>query len=448
MTQKKVQRKKKKINPYAVIRRLIFPVCTVIAILILNAVFRTGVTKFEVREYTDTSASLFWTDSGKSERFILYFRENAADPFTQLDTLENTDRQKEMTYTASALSSACTYEFALDALGKGEIASADPAALPRCSVRTMPAAPQVSVSSEKIGTMQIKWSDTQQVDGYELQYDETDSFGRSKCISCDAEDSAFLAEALNSTQTYYAHVRSYTVENSKKTYSAWSDTVSVVITDVDKPRVDPKKPMLALTFDDGPGFNGASEDILDTLEKYDARATFFMVGNNVREKPENVRRKAELGCELGNHTNTHKSYGANVTAENIRKCSDAIYEACGQRPTAFRSPGGKTNDALRGACEAQGLPLYYWSIDTKDWSSKNADKIYNHVMNNAKDGDIILMHEIYTPTADAIRRMVPDLIDKGFQLVTVSELVEAKSGKPPVPGQQYVTGVKIRNATE
>ena len=93
------------------------------------------------------------------------------------------------------------------------------------------------------------------------------------------------------------------------------------------------------------------------------------------------------------------------------------------------------------------MPLYYWSLDTEDWKYRDANKVYNAVMKNVGDGDIILMHEIYSSTADAVERMVPELIKKGYQLVTCDELVAAKSGKNPVAGTQYVDGTTVNNKT-
>ena len=118
--------------------------------------------------------------------------------------------------------------------------------------------------------------------------------------------------------------------------------------------------------------------------------------------------------------------------------SNGIYEACGQFPTAFRSPGGMTTDVITNECAADGMPIYYWSIDTQDWSSRDADAVYHAVMDNVKDGDIILMHEIYGSTADAVEKMVPELIKQGYQLVTCHDLIALKGGTDPVPGIQYV----------
>ena len=205
--------------------------------------------------------------------------------------------------------------------------------------------------------------------------------------------------------------------------------------------IDPSKPVIALTFDDGPDFNGASKRILDVLERYDVKATFFTVGENAKNNPNNLKRKVSLGCEIGNHTYAHNHYGSSVTAADIKKCSDVIQKITGSRPTVFRSTGGITTQAIKNTCIKEGMSLYYWSIDTEDWKSRNAKKVYKKAM-KAKDGDIILMHDIYSSTADAVEKIVPKLKKKGFQFVTVSELIKFKTGSAPRAGVQYLSGTK------
>ena len=211
--------------------------------------------------------------------------------------------------------------------------------------------------------------------------------------------------------------------------------------------VDGDIPMIALTFDDGPGYNDASDKILDILEKYGVRATFFMIGKNAADNPDNIKRKLQLGCELGNHTYDHNHYGSLVTRDDIKKCSEAIKKITGEYPTAFRSTGGNTTDLILDECKAEGMALYYWSLDTEDWHLRDAGKIYDTVISNVKDGDIILMHDIYDSTANAVNLIIPKLLDEGYQFVSVSELVRYKSGKLPEAGKQYVNGIEIKNHT-
>ena len=208
-----------------------------------------------------------------------------------------------------------------------------------------------------------------------------------------------------------------------------------------------ERPIIALTFDDGPSDNTASDRILETLEKYSVKATFFAVGEQVEKNPDKLRQKMALCHEIGSHTWSHH-YGENVTKDDILKGNEIIKQVSGKNPVCFRSPGGATNDFIRQVCKETGLPLFYWSIDTNDWRHRDAKKTYDEVVNNSRDGDIVLMHELYESTADAVEKILPALIERGFQFVTCSELVLLKTGQPPLPGVQYLRNGKICNNTK
>ena len=206
-------------------------------------------------------------------------------------------------------------------------------------------------------------------------------------------------------------------------------------------------PMVALTFDDGP-YSPVTGRILDVLEKYGARATFFMVGTRINDNTKKyLKRELELGCELGNHTYNHDHYGKTVTEADVVKCSDAVYKACGKRPTAFRCPGGNMSSVMQNTAKKEGMIIAYWSVDTEDWKSRNPAQIISQAEHGAYDGSIILMHDIYSSTADAVEKIVPALVKKGYQIVTVSEMIQAKTGKAPQAGQQYIDYKTINNNT-
>ncbi len=297
-------------------------------------------------------------------------------------------------------------------------------------------APKTKIISLKAGekAFTVKWQ-KQEADGYQILYSRKKSFKKHKMITVeDGAKTKYKVENLKAKKKYYVKVRTFIIVNGKKKKSEWSKAKKV------RTKAPPK--LVALTFDDGPGYNNASDQILDVLEKYGAKATFFMVGRNAADHPKNLKRKIALGCELGNHTQTHEHYGSNVTRSDIKKCTNSIKNACGQKPTCFRSPGGSTTSLIRDECKKEGFPLYFWSIDTLDWKYRNADHVYNAVMNNVKDGDIVLMHELYYSTADAVERIVPELIKRGYKLVTCEELIKAKTGKEPKAGVQYVSATK------
>lgn len=189
--------------------------------------------------------------------------------------------------------------------------------------------------------------------------------------------------------------------------------------------IDPNKPMLALTFDDGPGVD--TEKILDVLKANGARATFFMLAPKVEKYPNAVKKMKDIGCELANHSTTHTAL-TTLTPEEIRKelstTAHAVAKVTGGFPTTLvRPPYGKKNDTVKATV---GQPIIMWSIDTLDWKTRNVQSTINNVLKNAKDGDIVLMHDIHKQSVEAAVQLIPMLIQRGYQLVTVSELAEAR----------------------
>ena len=200
--------------------------------------------------------------------------------------------------------------------------------------------------------------------------------------------------------------------------------------------IDPTKPMVALTFDDGPA--PATWQILDCLEQYGAKATFYMVGNRLSSYPDTVRRVAALGCEIGSHTWGHNyitKLGASALHANLNQFNLVLNQIAGVRSATMRPPGGFINTDSQHALASYGVPAMMWSIDTLDWKSRNPQSIINSVLNKVKDGDVILMHDLYGTTAQAVAVLVPELIQRGYQLVTISDLAACRGGIQP--GQIY-----------
>ena len=189
--------------------------------------------------------------------------------------------------------------------------------------------------------------------------------------------------------------------------------------------LDPNKPMVALTYDDGP-YSPVTNRILDVLEDYGGKATFFVVGNRVNEYASSVRRAAAMGCEIGNHTYNHTiltSAGASTIRSELSRTSDVVERLTGERPVIMRPPGGGFNSTVKANCD---YPMIIWSVDTLDWKTRDSYSTVSSVKRNVKDGSIILMHDLYGATASATESFVPWLVSQGYQLVTVSELMEAK----------------------
>lgn len=199
--------------------------------------------------------------------------------------------------------------------------------------------------------------------------------------------------------------------------------------------IDASKPMVALTFDDGPGER--TGELLAQLEKYNAHATFFMQGKNIPGKEYFVKKMKETGCELGNHSYDHPQLtklSADKIANQIGTTNDLIQQAAGSTATVMRPPYGAINDTVRSSV---GLPMILWSIDTLDWKTRNAQSSIDTVMNDVQDGDVILMHDIHTESIDAALVLIPKLEEAGYQLVTVSEMAKAK-GVALQNGEKYV----------
>lgn len=185
--------------------------------------------------------------------------------------------------------------------------------------------------------------------------------------------------------------------------------------------IDPTKPMIALTFDDGPG--RYSKQFADLLAEYNGHATFFVLGTNVPTFSESLKYVYEMGNEIGSHTQSHKNL--NLLSESgirteIDDAAEAIKEAIGAYPTVIRTPYGNANSKVMSIIDG---PMIKWSVDTLDWKSRNAASVKNEILENTKDGDIVLLHEIYGTTYDAVKMALPELAAKGYQFVTVSELM-------------------------
>lgn len=200
-------------------------------------------------------------------------------------------------------------------------------------------------------------------------------------------------------------------------------------------QLDPSRPMVALTFDDGPQ-TSVGNQIMDCLAQYGGKATFFMVGSRVPAHAAEVQRMVAEGHEVANHTMNHKYLqklnGAQIQAE-VNQCNDTIQAVCGVRPSLMRLPGGNHNATVLAST---GMPMIQWNIDTRDWKTRNADQTVAAVLNQVKNGDIVLMHELYGQTGEATLRIIPELANRGYQLVTVSEMAAAR-GRGLEAGKLY-----------
>lgn len=188
--------------------------------------------------------------------------------------------------------------------------------------------------------------------------------------------------------------------------------------------LDPNKKAIAFSFDDGPSTYDLG--IIDALVASHSTATFYLVGNRMKNFPDSIKKMIDNKMETGNHTYDHKSLTSLSDAkilEQITKTNSIFYEMTGQNLTSLRPSYGNVNKRVRLQA---GLPIVLWSIDTLDWKSRNADKVYAEIMNNVHDGDIVLMHSLYESTLRAVEKVIPELYKQGYQIVSVGELAKLK----------------------
>lgn len=191
--------------------------------------------------------------------------------------------------------------------------------------------------------------------------------------------------------------------------------------------IDPSKPVIALTFDDGP--SKYTDDILSLLKENNAYATFFVVGNKVETYSSTINTMIKNGNEIGNHSYSHKwlsRLSTNSIKEEIELTQNVLKNIAGYTPTLIRPTYGAVNKKLRNSTN---LKVILWDVDTKDWKIKSEEKIAERALNSIEDGDIVLMHDIYERSYNALKIIIPALKEEGYQFVTVSELHELKEIK-------------------
>ena len=185
-----------------------------------------------------------------------------------------------------------------------------------------------------------------------------------------------------------------------------------------------QKPMIALTFDDGPKA-GVTDWLLDELEKRNVKVTFFLIGSqaDLPENRETIRRMAEDGHQIGCHTYHHvqmTTLSENQQKQEILQWYQAVSGIIGDFSYALRPPYGCVNNAV---CRSLNVPVILWSVDTEDWTGKSAGEIADYVISEAKDGDIILLHDIFEESVQGAVMALDDLMRRGYTFVTVNDLL-------------------------
>ena len=231
-----------------------------------------------------------------------------------------------------------------------------------------------------------------------------------------------------------------TVRETEPVTETTTEAENTTLTEIVRPAYSGSdEKLVAFTFDDGPS-PAITPRILDILEMYGARATFFVLGSTAQGKEYIFERMKSLGCQIGNHSQSHRNF-ENMSDDEIRadfeQSQEAIRNASGITPEVFRVPYGDNTAKIRSNID---LPIVYWSIDTLDWAKKDKPNVYrseeerNEAINNIHDGvvnyvqpgDIVLMHDLYEITVDAFEKIMCTLSDDGWEMVTVSELYEIR----------------------
>ena len=397
---------------------------------------------------TETTQTITWEKKEKNASYEVLQK----TPEGSYNVVKTIDVEGTPSATIVELNSATEYEYKIRTI-KGDGDKTRHSNGVTVHAYTLPSAvTELTYWTEVKNSLTFSWADAQNVSGYELRFGTSDNLNDSTPIRLAVADLevddgtgnyTYLIENLEERTTYFFSLRSYINDS---TYSSWTDIRSARVSrPVDMRGIDVNAPMVALTFDDGPDNSDITSRILDTFATYGGHATFFQLGTRAESYPDRIQRMVNEGHEVGNHTYDHAHLGDAVTREDIVRANDAIEAACGVRPVSFRSPGGNTTDFIRQICIEENMSLYYWSLDTRDWYTRDADSVISVIKNNVSDGDIILMHNIYGSTADAVNQIVPWLQEQGYQLVTVSQLLKAKTGELPEPGTQYATATKTMN---
>lgn len=359
------------------------------------------------------SIRLIWNAVKGAESYIIYIK-NSAGEWAKYITTSGTK------YTIDNLVLGKNYSFAVRAVGSLDNSTKS---APKSAKPTFPAMSFKLALNPGKG-VKISWNAVAGAASYRV-YRKTVE-GEWELIKT-ATSNSYTDTEGRSGVTYLYTVRAYELKNAKGTAGIRAEGKEIVYS-----KVDPSKPMIALTFDDGP--SGYTEEILDVLEKYDARATFFVVGNRVNSYKSTIKRAYDMGCEIGNHSWSHPlltDISVSAMKEEINSTDRAVEKIIGEKPALIRPPYGGVNSTVS---KYAGKPLINWSVDTRDWETQSSSSTYYSIMNDSYDGAIVLMHDIYYATKEGAIRAIPQLVDRGYQLVTVSELaayrgVDMKDGK-------------------
>lgn len=360
-----------------------------------------------------------WSAVSGADSYLIYRSANGGK-FKKIATVR---ASKKLTHTDKNVKNGVTYTYALRA-ANGDSKSLYSSAKKSAVYLKTPVL--VSVKNSPKGVT-VTWHKSTAPQGYEILR-KTGKGEWKKAGRVDSSKKSFIDKKASYGKECTYKVRAYKGEAQ----GFCSNKISVRA-------LDPKKKAIALTWDDGP-YTPVTNQILDCLEKNNARATFFIVGSRADTYKDCIKREAALGCEVATHTYNHANL-TKLTGDEIKKeISDgvkAIEKYSGKGTVKLvRTPGGAVNDTVRANVK---YPMINWSVDTLDWQHRTTEKTVANIKAQARDGSIVLMHDLYVATGNAAVQIIPWLTEQGYQLVTVSELFELK-GIDAKAGQLYTHG--------
>lgn len=362
--------------------------------------------KVKVKKQSGLKVDISWNNVEKATGYEIYRSTNKKKNFKKIASVKGNK------YTDSSVESGKAYYYKVCAVKKKQKSLTSK----KSSVAVVymnPTAPVVTGAYTK-KKVKITWGKVKGASSYYVY--KKDSKGKYTKVR-ETKKLYYTDSNIVKDKSYSYKVRAVYQKDGKVIKSKNSKICKVLAAPV-----DPNKKMVALTFDDGPG--RYTKDIVNCLKKNNAKATFFVIGSQVDAYKSSVKAASEIGCEIGNHTYTHPDLTRLNEAEiksQISKTDEKIKSAIGKSATLMRTPGGSFNGTVE---QAVGKPIILWSIDTRDWETRSCEKTVNAVMRNVKDGDIVLMHDIYGSTKDAACILIVKLRQQGYQLVTVSELAK------------------------
>lgn len=227
---------------------------------------------------------------------------------------------------------------------------------------------------------------------------------------------------LNENNSYQIPNDRQDIDNNTTDYTTNNETINNFERDINKFK---NKKLIAFTFDDGPN-SKTTNKLLDNLNKYNARVTFFVVGNRVKTYEDILKRAYDMGNLIGSHTYNHKNLfelNNNQIVDEIKKTNNVIKEVTGSNTLYLRPPYGNTNKNIKNLANMYNI---LWDLDTEDWKYKDKNRIAKYIIDNAHDGGIILLHDLYETSIDGALLAMEELSKNGYAFVTIEEMATLK----------------------